>query len=150
MYNDLVEGLRTELLTSDKSAGLLSRYAQVYVTDALSQFSGQQMNLVSVGLNSQWYRYVGSNKDTTREFCEYLTKKEFIHKSELPKIIRGQIDGHRCILNKKTGLPLGMMDNTTVDNLVINRGGHNCQHALIPINETSVPLAIRSKFVSAT
>lgn len=146
MYKDLVEGLRTELLRTDKSTGLLSRYAQTYVTDALSQFSGQQMKLVSVGLNSEWYRYVGSNKDTTREFCEYLTGKEFVHKSEFPKILKGRIDGHQCEIYQKTGLPLGMMDNTTVDNLIINRGGHNCQHSLVPVNEVSVPQLLRQKF----
>ena len=54
MYIDLVEGLRSELLTTDKSSGLLSRYAKTYATDALSQFSRQQMKLVSNGLNSQW------------------------------------------------------------------------------------------------
>jgi len=148
MYNDLVEGLRTELVSSDKSTGLLSRYAKTYVTDALSQFNGQQMKLVSDGLKSQWYMYVGSNKDTTREFCKYMTEKEYIHESELPKVLKGHIDGHQCEINQKTRLPLGMFDNTTIYNLIINKGGHNCQHSLVPINELSVPLLLRNKFNS--
>lgn len=146
MYNDLVEGVRSQLVTTDKQPGILSRYAQTYVTDALSQFSGQQMKLVSDGLKSEWYRYIGSNKETTREFCEYMTQKEFIHKSELSEILKGQIDGHQCEIYVKTGLPLGMMNGTTVDNLIVYKGGHNCQHHMIPVNEVSVPLMIRQKF----
>lgn len=146
MYNDLVEGLRTELVSTDKSTGILSRYAKTYATDALSQFSGQQMSLVSDGLGSQWFQYVGSNKDTTREFCKYLTDKEYVHKSELSRIIRGKIDNHQCELSKKTGLPLGMFDVTTENNFIIYCGGHNCQHRLVPVNETSVPAILRQKF----
>ena len=148
MYIDLVEGLRSDLLTTDKSSGLLSRYAKTYATDALSQFSGQQMKLVSDGLRSQWYRYIGSNKETTREFCRLLTEKDFIHESELPKILKGHIDGQNCEINNKTRLPLGMMENTTVNNLIINRGGHNCQHSLIPVSEISVPQYLKDKFAN--
>jgi len=148
MYNDLVEGLRTELLTTDKSTGLLSRYANVYVGDALSQFSGQQMALMAEGLNSKWFRYVGSLKETSREFCILLTKKEYIHKSELSEILKGRIDGHQCKIYQKTGLPLGMMDGTNVNNFIVYKGGHKCDHALVPINEVTVPKHLRDKFAN--
>lgn len=144
-YNDLIEGVRSELITTEKKQGLLSRYAKTYTTDALSQFSGQQIKLLSEGLNSEWFRYVGSNKETTREFCDQLTKKDYIHKTEIPDIVLGKIDGYQCEVNLKTKLPNGMIDGTNAENFIIYCGGYNCQHRLIPVNESAVPIQIRNK-----
>jgi len=111
------------------------------------------MNTVILGnktiaekLNSQWFQYVGSNLTTTREFCLYLTKKRYIHKSEIPLILTGMIDGHQCEIDNKTGLPKRLKAGTTPENFIINRGGNGCGHELIPVDSLTVPFSIRSKF----
>jgi hypothetical protein len=103
------------------------------------------MAAVSDDLGMEWYRYVGSNIETTREFCEHLTQKEYIHKSEIQTILTGMIDGHQCDIYEPTGLPYGMVAGTNEDNFREYRGGWNCGHQLIPVSEGSVPQAIRDK-----
>jgi hypothetical protein len=90
--------------------------------------------------------YTGSNKETTREFCEQLTRKKFIHKSEIPEILKGRIDEYQCAIYEKTGLPYGMIEGTTPENFQCNCGGWNCRHQLVPVHELAVPANIRAKF----
>jgi hypothetical protein len=97
-------------------------------------------------LNSQWFEYIGSNLTTTREFCLFLTKKRYIHKSEIPLILTGMIDRHQCEIDKKTGLPKRLKAGTTPENFIVNRGGSGCGHELIPVNALAIPLSIRAKF----
>jgi hypothetical protein len=38
-----------------------------------------------------------------------------------------------------------MIDGTTADNFIVNRGGYNCGHELIPVSEVRVPKEVREK-----
>ena len=148
-YSDLTEQLRNQLITTEESPGLLSKYAQTYVVDTLGRFAGQGNAMIADTLGSEWFQYIGSNITTTREFCEHLTKKRYVHISEIPTLLEGNIDGHECELNPKTGLPKGMKDDTTPENFIVNRGGWNCGHELIPVDELTVPKAVRDKIEAA-
>jgi hypothetical protein len=97
-------------------------------------------------LGLEWFMYTGSNIETTREFCEVLTKKKWIHKSEIPTILTGKIDDYQCEIYPKTGLPKGMIADTTPENFQCNCGGWNCRHQLIPVAEAAVPADVRAKF----
>lgn len=145
-YADMVENLRNQLTTTEQSPGMLSKYTRTYVTDALGQLAGQGNKMISDTLDSEWFQYVGSNLVTTREFCKHLTKKRYVHKSEITELLKGEIDGHKCKIYEATGLPFGMIEGTNEDNFVVNRGGHNCGHELIPVNKMSIPKSIRDKF----
>jgi len=145
-YADMTEQLRNQLITTPDSQGMLSRYAKTYVTDTLGIFAGQGNSMIANALGSEWFQYVGSNIKTTREFCEHLTKKRYVHISEFQTLLDGNIDGHQCKINQATDLPMGMKDDTTVDNFIVNRGGWNCGHELKPVNELSVPKYLRDKF----
>ncbi|MDR1762759.1 MAG: phage minor capsid protein, partial [Dysgonamonadaceae bacterium] len=147
-YNDMLETLQTTLQGTEEKPGILSNYAKTYVNDTLGQFAGQGNKIVATALKSEWFQYVGSNLTTTREFCEHLTKKRYVHISEIPTILKGEIDGHQCKINPATGLWLGAKDGTDENNFIENRGGWNCGHELIPVNEVSVPQSIRAKFES--
>lgn len=145
-YADMVDNLRNQLTTTEQSPGLLSKYTRTYVTDALGQLAGQGNKMIADSLESEWYEYVGSNITTTREFCKHLTKKRYVHKSEIPLIIAGEIDGHQCRISEATGLPQGMIEGTNEDNFIVNRGGYNCGHELIPVNKIAIPINLREKF----
>lgn len=145
-YSDLIEMLQSKLVSTEKKPGMLSKYSKTYVTDALGQLAGQGNKMIADDLKSEWFEYVGSNLTTTREFCEHLTEKRYVHKSEIPEILKGNIDGHQCEIYEKTGLPKGMIEGTNSTNFVVYRGGHKCRHQLIPVNELAVPKNIRDKF----
>jgi hypothetical protein len=150
MYSDLV-GSMTEFLTeTEKSPGALTRFAQTYANTTLNQFAGQNNKLITDDLGLEWFQYVGSNKETTREFCEELSKKEYVHVSEIPEIVKGHIGGHACEIYERTGLPYGMIDGTDQYNFQVYCGGWNCGHKLNPISKAAVPLNVRSKFEDMT
>jgi hypothetical protein len=144
-YSDLVTRLQA-IKTTPTNAGLLAKHSQTYARDAINDFMGQRNKIIGDDLGLEWYMYVGSNLTTTREFCEHLTKKKYIHKSELPTILSGDIDGHQCKIYAKTKLPYGLIDGTNPQNFAIYRGGWNCGHQLIPVSAEVVPENIRKKF----
>lgn len=144
-YADLVQEMSDFLTTSENGDGALSRYAQTWTNTSLNQFAGQNNKLMTDDLGLEWYVYVGSNKDTTREFCEVLKEKKYIHKSEIPDIVKGKIDGHQCEIYERTGLPKGMIAGTTAENFMVNCGGWNCGHKLVPVSEVAVPEHIIKK-----
>lgn len=145
-FTDLQDELRAHLIGEDGGTGALSRYASTYAVTAMSQFTGQNNKLLTQDLDAEWFMYVGSTMETTREFCDCLVKKRYIHRSEFHKILQGDIDGHQCAIYKKTGLPYGMIAETNEDNFQVNVGGWNCRHQLVPVSEVVVPLDIREKF----
>jgi hypothetical protein len=131
----MIERLREQLVTMEEKPGMLSKYTKTFVVDAFGEFSGQGNKIIADALDSEWFAYEGSNITTTREFCEHLTKKRYVHKSEIPDLLKGRIDGHQCKMNEKTGLPLGMKEDTNANNFIEHRGGWNCRHQLMPVNE---------------
>lgn len=146
MYADMVKDMTAFLTTDEKSQGALTRYAQTYANTAVNQFAGQVNKTFTEDLGLEWFMYVGSNKETTREFCELLREKKYVHVSEIPDIIKGEIDGHQCKIYERTGLPHGMIEGTTPENFQVNNGGWNCGHKLTPVSEVVVPQVLRNKF----
>jgi len=140
-YADMQERLKSEVVSDKESEGMIQKYSKTYITDTMGVFAGQNNKLVANMLDSEWFSYEGANIATTREFCEYLTEKRWVHKSEIPILLEGLIDGHQCELYR--GMPKGMKEGTTPDNFIVLRGGWNCGHQLIPVNEAAVPKEVR-------
>lgn len=109
-------------------------------------FTAQNNKLLTDDLDTEWFMYTGSNIETTREFCQHLTEKKYIHRSEIPTILTGKIDDHQCEIYDKTGLPYGMIEGTTPENFQVNCGGWNCRHQLVPVADAVVPAELRAKF----
>ena len=149
-YADLIDEFHKQLETSNETTSALAKYAKTYATTAMTQLAGENNRLFTEDLGAEWFQYVGSVIETSRQFCELLTEKEYIHKSEIKGILNGriEIDGkvHECEMNAKTGLPKGLIEGTTEDNFQVNVGGWNCRHQLIPIAAEMVPANIRAKF----
>jgi hypothetical protein len=145
-YSTLVQRLQS-IKSTPNNQGLLAKHSQTYARDAINDFMGQRNKIIGDDLKLEWYMYVGSNLTTTREFCKYLTKKKYVHKSEIPTILTGDIDGHQCAIYSKTGLPQGLIAGTNPQNFAVYRGGWNCGHQLVPVAAEAVPANIRAKFV---
>ena len=141
-YNSLSKQLTDFIVNNESGEGQLLRYTKQISTDALNQFSGQYTQLISSDLGFEWFRYSGSNIETSRPFCLACTDRKFFHISELPKVLRGEFDDFKKYqgkMNPKTKLPTGMIPGTDVNNFMTNRGGYNCGHQWRPVTETLVP-----------
>lgn len=166
-WSDLVSDLNATFTGVDGGSGALTRYTKTYSTTALTQFVGQNNKLLTDDLGVEWFEYVGSTIETTRDFCNVMVEGHpYVHKSEFEDILAGRIycdypveyekangekvsaskgETIRLAIYQKTGLPYGMIDGTTPDNFQINVGGWNCKHQLIPISTASVPKEIRER-----
>jgi len=147
-YAGFQEQLRDHILSNESGDGSLVRYTKQITTDSINQFNAQYHKAIAVDLQFNWCRYVGSNITTSREFCIYLTKKQWIHRSEFAEVLKGNIDDHKCRLSNTTGLPYGMIPGTNVDNLNVLRGGYTCGHQAFWVPDSSVPAALLAKFAS--
>lgn len=140
-YTDLAEQLRQSLTNTPESKGILDRYVKTVANDSIQQFNRQYTQIVSNDLGYTWYRYMNTDIETTRCFCDKMTDKNYFHISEVPEILKGL----GCDIYKKTGLPYGMIDGTNADNFFIRAGGWNCRHSIQPVAERQVPGNIRTE-----
>ncbi len=145
-FGDLLTEMRTFLTKTETSAGALTRYAHVFTTDALNGYAREYNQVVSDDLNSQWFIYSGALVEASRDFCEALVKKKWIHISEFQSITNpgkpvALIDGKRV---SKQGLKPGT--NPVTFRSVA--GGFQCGHLVSPTNEEFVPDNIRKRFSS--
>lgn len=147
-YADMTEQLRQSILGDPNSPGGLERYARTFTTDAINQYSATYTKTVASDLGAVWYRYTGSNMETTRPFCEHLTKKDggYFHVNEIPGFLRGIVGTDQVPIYKKYNLPQGMNEYTTADNFLILRGGYNCGHQVFPVSKASVPASLRARW----
>ncbi len=142
---DLTEQLRDYLLTRDDNPGALERYVRTYSTTAINQFSAEYNKSIADDLGLEWYMYDGSLLETSREFCVKCVQKKYIHVSEFETILHGDFGNLGKIpVNRKTGLPNGLMEGTNPENFPRRRGGWNCGHQLVAVDEVAVPVQKRN------
>jgi hypothetical protein len=154
-YKSLENQLRESLIDTDKSQGILTKYAKQITVDSVNQYSRQYSQAVSAGLGFEWYAYQGSEIQTSRPFCQSMVEeRRYFHISEIPALLKAtdmyykdNKDGKRkkVSLNQRTGLPAGFYENTTVDNFLTYLGGHECGHQARPVSERLVPIEVRDR-----
>lgn len=144
-YVQMLKSVRT-FLDDNKLTNEFARYAKTITTDALNQYNGEYNKIVSEDLGLEWFEFVGSLIETSREMCVLMVDKRYIHKSEIKDILKGEVDGHQAKMNPKTDLPVGFIEGTNVYNYQVRRNGHNCAHQLIAVSSAVVPENIKAKF----
>ena len=150
-YLSLTEQLRESLTTTDKGQGILEKYLKTYASDSINQFNRQYTQIVSNDLGYVWFRYMNTDIETTRCFCDAMTDKDFFHISEVAGLLEGkglECDGEPVPIYKKTGLPFGMIEGTNAENFFIRAGGWNCRHSIQPVAERQVPTNIKDAVYS--
>lgn len=146
----LTEQLRNHMLTNNTGEGALERYVRAYATTAINQYSAEYNKSIADDLGLEWYLYTGSLLTTSREFCIEAVAKKYIHQSEFEALLRGDFGNTKIHVNKKTGVPDGLMDGTTPDNFPRRRGGWNCGHQLIAVDDSIVPKNIQDEVYATT
>lgn len=145
-FTDLTKTLREFMLDTPQGEGRLVKHVKQITTDALNQYARTNIALITDDLGLEWYSYNGALIATSRDFCKALIKKKYIHKSEFPKVVKGDFKEFQDIdgkISDKTKLPYGMIEGTNAQTLVVNCGGYQCNHELIPVDELVVPQSKR-------
>jgi hypothetical protein len=150
-YSKLSKELNNYINGTPTIDGALVKYTKQIATDSINQYNATVNQAISADLGWDWFRYVGSNIKTTRTFCKALTQKQYYHRSELPKIIKGNFAEFKEMkgeIYERTGLPQGMIEDTNVSNFQTYRGGYNCGHQAYPIPASLVPKNIIATFAN--
>ncbi len=145
-YTALLKKTKDIITGTKDTEGILMRYAKQITTDTLNTYAANYTKIVTDDLGMDYFTWAGSLVEHSRDLCEELVHKKFIHKSEIPDILLGKINGKQIPIYNKTGLPYGMKAGTDVDNFMVNRGGWECNHLPAPVSKFRVPKDIRDKF----
>jgi len=148
-WSEMATQIRNFITANNDTVGALERYTSQVTTDSLNQYSRQYMQTVTNDLGFNWFAYRGALIKTSRAFCEACRKKQYIHRSEFPEVIKGNFKEFKEMKGEiydKTGLPQGMIDGTNPTNFEVYAGGYNCEHHLVPISDVLVPKSLRDKF----
>lgn len=145
-YASLAQELNDYVIGDSEKEGQLMRYGKQVATDSINQFNAQYTKMVSDDLGLEWYQYVGSLLTTSRPFCKQLVDKRYFNIKEVPAMLNGKIGDKTVGVDKKTGLPYGMIEGTNKETFFINRGGWNCGHQIFPVPYAAVPKEIRDKY----
>jgi hypothetical protein len=87
-------------------------------------------------LNIEWFRYVGGEIPTTREFCRNREGGIF-HKKEIE--MWGEGKNSAGIDDIEDGTWSGRIDGTNEKTIFVNKGGWECRHEFVPINKEQIP-----------
>lgn len=150
-FKELSKQLSDYMTDSKTGEGALKKYATTYSTTAVYQYSAQYNQLATNDLGFEWFVYDGGKQKTSRPFCVKMIEArsgcmKYIHKSQIPELLKGHICSGNVHINDKTGLPDGLIEGTTAANFQIYRGGWNCRHKLLGVPSAIVPKELRSKF----
>jgi hypothetical protein len=144
---DLRALLVENLTTTAKAPGTLQRYATQITTDSINQYSRNYTQIVTSDLGLEWFGYRNSLIKTSRPFCIAMVERRYFHISEVPALLKAEglfwlnpktQKREPVPINKKTGLPDGMYETTTVANFMTLLGGYNCGHQAGPVSELLV------------
>jgi len=144
-YFDLVDHFKNYLEGTKDTGGVMESHARTIVTDSLNTFSRYMHQTISSDFGFRWYIFTGSLKETSREACKVMVEDKYFHESQFKDIIKGNINGRKVAIDKKTKMPLGFKDNTTAENYEQLCNGWNCGHALYAVSDSVVPPAVRAK-----
>lgn len=145
-YANLTDQLKEFIVKTD-TEGALEKYARQITTDSINQYSANYNALITEDLGFEWYEYRNSLIPHSRDFCIQCVAKRWIHKSEIPELLKGKINNKQIPIYEKTNLPYGMYPETNENNLQIYRGGYNCGHQMTGVPTALVPKSLQKKFI---
>lgn len=141
---DVTDQLRNYLTNNEKGPGAIEQYVGTYATTAINQYSAEYNKSIADDLGLEWYMYVGSLLTTSRPFCQKAVEKKYIHVSEFETLLHGDFGPlGKVHVNKKTGLPDGLMEGTNPENFPRRRGGWNCGHQLVAVADIAAPQNVK-------
>jgi hypothetical protein len=122
--SETVKALRT-VIEGDKDVdGRLVANVKTVAQTAQAIADRNYSAQVNEAIGAEWYRYAGSEIDTTRDFCAER-HGQYFHKKEIEQWADLNWDGKIAETNSRT--------------IFSNAGGWNCRHSIIAVSIRRVP-----------
>lgn len=100
--------------------------------DILQRFARNMNDLMAIGFQLSWIRYVGGLRETSRDFCIERNGKYF-HVAEVK------------LWPRQFGPWDGMLPNTNKFTIFTNAGGYNCFHTFEYVAASKVPQSVKDR-----
>jgi hypothetical protein len=133
---DAVNTLEKIIIGDKKNDGKLLANTKTIAKTAQTIANSSYNAAIYESLDIEWFRYVGGEIPTTREFCRNRENGIF-HKKEIE--MWGEGDNSGGINDIKNGTWAGRIDGTNEKTIFVNKGGWECRHEFVPVNIKQVP-----------
>lgn len=133
-FKDTLKAVQLITVGDADADGLLHTHAKTYSRTAYAQADATYTTTISRDLGVEFYKYAGSEIETTREFCQVRHNK-YYHVDEVEEW--GTL-----------GNWSGKIKGTNSSTIFSNRGGWNCRHSLVPVSEAIVPKEVLRRAIS--
>jgi hypothetical protein len=131
--SETVKALRT-VIEGDKDVdGRLVANVKTVAQTAQAIADRNYSAQVNESIGAEWYRYAGSEIDTTRDFCAER-HGQYYHKKEIEQWASEKWDGKIAETNERT--------------IFSNAGGWNCRHSIIAVSIRRVPKEVVQRNIS--
>lgn len=122
--------LKDYIISNPDTDSKMMRYVKQISRDSISQFDGSIQQAIQGDLNLNAMRYVGSLLLDSRSQCKKWTEDGLIRlDTSFALEIQEAIDKKLFFDGKYSS---GMIADTNIRTILINRGGYNCRHRAIP------------------
>jgi len=133
---ELIADLTLKITGDKDNLGYLLKNVKQIATDSLNQYSANYIQTVSNDLGLVWFKYLGSNRTTSRCFC-IEREGNYYHLSEVRKWGETPSLWNSCKTKLHKGG--GMIVGTNANTIFTYRGGWQCNHQILPVSEKNVP-----------
>lgn len=137
--SDAMKSLQQVIEGDTEKLGKLSGYIKQVAYDGFAVSDRQYMQLVSNDIGYEFYEYNGGEMKSTRYFC-HLRHGNIYHKKEIE-----EWGNDPDLWDAPTGSEFhggGMADGTNSSTIFSFCGGYECQHLLIPVPISRVPIDV--------
>lgn len=132
--SELRQSLSDYVVGNEQHVGKLRSYLTVTARDTVTQMQGAQHQAVALAYKMPFIRYVGGELKDSRGQCVRWLGMRVIAVAELPDEIKLANKNQKNRVEKPKGHKWsGMIDGTTPENFLINRGGWGCLQQAIPV-----------------
>ena len=138
-YTETLDSLRTMVSGNADKEGQLLRYSKQIVSDTFATTDAAYTQLISEELGFVFFRWLGGTMKTSRCLCLNLNR-QYLHKHEIEQIGAFNLSVIPNLSSCKTKNGWAGADPDTNSKTIFSlRGGHWCQHSILPVSSFSVP-----------
>lgn len=131
---DLIDGIKSIAVTTEKNSGKLIQYSRQIANDTFAFNDRNYSKVISESLGAEWFKYAGGQVDSSRCFCIERHNK-YYHKNE----IEAWGDGKNIGVCRVGDHWAGAYKNTNSSNIFTVAGGYNCMHSILMVSLFKVP-----------
>lgn len=124
---ETIKSLREVVQGSKDTDGRILANVKTYAGTTFATAERALTNTIFKDLNWKWFRYVGGEIDTTRDFCDERNGN-YYHRNSIAEW--GDEEWN------------GQIQGTNSENIFVFLGGWNCRHSLIPVTIRRVPQSV--------